>query len=64
MDGSEDNPLQANDDDDMPFEGFSQDDVEVAEQVLENAGTPIVLSENEGNSDSSESSSETDYDSP
>lgn len=58
--------LQADDEEDnVPFEGFSQDDNDIAEQVLENAapGKEVILSENsEEDSDSDKVCS--DYDSP
>lgn len=67
LDGSEDHLFQACSDDEDPFEGFEQDDVVEAEEVLQNiCASPqnIEISESECELDSDLNESESDYDSP
>ena len=71
LDGSEDNLFQDADDDDDPFEGFKQSEIDQVEEILENIDDngvneiELTDSENEECSDHEEvDDSESDYDSP
>lgn len=54
---------ESDDDDNSQFDGFSAEDVEMAEQLLAVVTKPTVLSDDKPDSDPQQSDS-TDYDSP
>jgi len=71
LDGSEDNLFQDADDNDDPFEGFKQSEIDQVEEMLENIDDngvneiELYDSDNEECSDHEEvDDSESDYDSP
>ena len=66
LDGSEDylfNCINDDDDGDDQFDGFSPEDVEMDEQLLEAMNGPAVLSDDDPTDDEDHQSDSTDYDS-